>query len=397
MKVKGTIQLKARKDESIRRRHPWVFSGAIRAIDAGIDSGDLVQVVANKGAELGFGHYSKGTSIAVRMLSFDASLPDADWFLERITEAVAVRRDLGLLTGEKQTICRLIHAEGDGMPGLIADFYGGVVVLQTHSVGMHYSVAMIKDALIQALGPLLHGIYDKSAKVLRKNGHTDHEDGYIHGQSPENWEAYERGNTFIIDLVEGQKTGFFIDQRENRFLLSQLVKGKKVLNTFSYTGGFSISALRGGASEVHSLDSSKRALEIGDANVIANGFNPSQHQSIQADALDFLKQGVADYDVVVLDPPAFAKSASARHAAIQGYKRINLRAIETMRPGSLLFTFSCSQAVDDRMFTNTVISAAIQAGRTARILHRLHQPADHPVSAFHPEGSYLKGLVLRID
>jgi 23S rRNA (cytosine1962-C5)-methyltransferase len=392
-----SIQLKAKKSEGIRRQHPWVFSGAIKNIEEGISDGALVQVRSNKGGHLGYGHYSKGTSIAIRMISFDDTLPDADFFETKIKQAISVRRDLDLIESEGQNICRLIHAEGDGLSGLIVDYYDRVAVIQTHSLGMHHALEWIVNGLQKGLEDKLVGVYNKSAKVLRKNGHSTSTDAWVFGSEPEQWKAKEHGNAFKIDLIDGQKTGFFIDQRENRFLLSQLSKGKKILNTFSYTGGFSVSALQGGAASVHSLDSSARALEIGEANVAANGFGSDVHHSIQADAMEYLKSGVADFDIVILDPPAFAKSVSARHAAIQGYKRINLRALETMKPGSLLFTFSCSQAVDDRMFTNTVISAAIQAGRTARILYRLHQPADHPVSAFHPEGAYLKGLVVRVE
>ena len=397
MEIQGTIHLKARKDESIRRRHPWVFSGAIRRLEGPISSGDLVRVQANKGAPLGYGHYSKGTSIAIRMLSFDESIPDSNWFLERIEQAVEVRKALHLFQQSDQNICRMVHAEGDGLPGLIVDYYGGVLVIQTHSLGMHRALESIVSGFRKVLGDDLTGVYNKSAKVLKKHTHEVEEDGWVWGAAPEKWKALEHGNQFTIDLIEGQKTGFFIDQRENRRLLGALSNGKRVLNMFSYTGGFSISALQGGATEVHSLDSSARALEVGDWNVALNGFDAVKHKSIQADALEFLKDGVSHYDIVVLDPPAFAKSSSARHAAIQGYKRINLRALESMRPGSLLMTFSCSQAVDDRMFANTVIAAAIQAGRTARILYRLHQPPDHPVSAFHPEGAYLKGVVVRVD
>jgi 23S rRNA (cytosine1962-C5)-methyltransferase len=248
------------------------------------------------------------------------------------------------------------------------------------------------------LGNVLVGVYDKSAKTLAKNGGVASEDGWVWGKAPSNHKALEYGNQYVIDWEQGQKTGFFLDQRENRALLGSLSKGKKVLNVFSYTGGFSISALSAGALEVHSLDSSARALEVCEENVRLNGMDASKHKSIQADALEYLKtENLSGYDIVVLDPPAFAKRASARHAAVQGYKRINLRALSMMKSGSLLFTFSCSQAVDDALFTNTIVAAAIQAGRTVRILHRLHQPPDHPVNVFHPEGSYLKGLVLRID
>ena len=282
------------------------------------------------------------------------------------------------------------------MSGLIVDYYDRVAVIQTHSLGMHLSLDRVVHGLQQAL-PELKAVYNKSAKVLRKSGQTDVEDGFIFGALPEDHGSPPSvAESSYIDLEQGQKTGFFIDQRENRTLLRTLAEGKRVLNVFSYTGGFSIAAMQGGAQHVASLDSSRRALDLAEEAVGLMTSTPT-HESIEADALAFLKNGVSDYDIVVLDPPAFAKSASARHAAVQGYKRINQRTLETIKPGGILFTFSCSQAVDDRLFTHTVIAAAIQAKRTVRILHRLHQPPDHPVSAFHPEGSYLKGLVLRVD
>lgn len=389
------IYLKPRKEDSLLRQHPWVFSGAVKRMEGQPVTGDLVQVCANKGRTLGFGHFSANTSIAVRMLSFESEFQEDTWWSERIANAVEVRKSLGLMHGDN-SICRLIHAEGDGMSGLIVDYYDRIAVIQTHSLGMHLSLDRIVAGLKAAL-PELQGIYDKSAKVLRKSGKTDAEDGFIHGALPEDWEPTERGRKFYIDLEQGQKTGFFIDQRENRTLLQELSAGKRVLNVFSYTGGFSIAAMQGGAASVASLDSSRRALDLAEEAVGLNDFDAATHESIEADALGYLKNGVSDYDVVVLDPPAFAKSASARHAAVQGYKRINQRTLETIKPGGILFTFSCSQAVDDRLFTHTVIAAAIQARRNVRILHRLHQPPDHPVSAFHPEGSYLKGLVLRVD
>ena len=394
----ATITLKAKRDQSIRRKHPWIFSGGIKHIQGQPKAGDWVRVCANKGAILGWGHYAPNASIAVRMLSFDESCPDQAWWHDRIAQAVAVRKDLGLFQASTQNACRLVHAEGDGLPGLIADLYNGVLVVQCHTPGMHRAIPMLSSAFQAALGEILIGIYDKSAKTLAKNGGEASEDGWVLGAAPEGHFATEHGHRFDIDWERGQKTGFFIDQRENRALLGSLASGKKVLNVFSYTGGFSIYALKSGATEVHSLDSSQRALDVCESNVKLNDLNPEQHRSIQADALEFLKtDALGDYDIVVLDPPAFAKRASARHAAVQGYKRINLRAMEGMKAGSLLFTFSCSQAVDDALFTNTIVAAAIQAGRTVRILHRLHQPADHPVNAFHPEGSYLKGLVVRID
>lgn len=394
------VRLKAKKDASLIRKHPWVFSGAIKETSPGLQPGDLVEVIANKGRRLGWGHWSPGASIAVRMLTFgEADAPDADWWRLQIEQAVGMRRVLRLLEQPDQNSCRLIHAEGDGLPGLIADWYNGVVVLQTHSMGMARGLKWITDALQEVLGDSLQGIYNKSEKVLGKHGQTSPlPDGWLTGNlDVSTVVALEHGMAFEVDIVQGQKTGFFIDQRENRALLRNMSAGRKVLNVFSYTGGFSIAALKGGAELAASLDSSARALEVASLNATRNGYDESIHKTIEADAVDFLKDGVGDYDVVVLDPPAFAKSASARHAAVQGYKRINQRAMQSMKPGSLLFTFSCSQAVDDRLFANTVVAAAISAERNVRILHRLHQPPDHPVSAFHPEGAYLKGLVLRVD
>lgn len=392
-----TVTIKPKRQESILRRHPWVFSGAIKSIDGKPSAGDWVCVRANKGALLGWGHYSPGTSIAIRLLTFAEDIPNDDWWKTKIIEAVNVRRQLGLLESKENNTCRLIHAEGDGLPGLIADFYSGVLVIQCHTPGMHKEIKLLCAAFSAALGDALFAIYDKSSKSLAKHGGIISEDGLVWGELPENHHAMEHGHKFKIDWEKGQKTGFFIDQRENRNLLAHYSKGKKVLNVFSYTGGFSVYAMKAGATEVHSLDSSARALEICDENVLLNDLPTEGHKCLQEDAIAFLKEDLSEYDIIVLDPPAFAKRATARHAAVQGYKRINLRAIESMKPGSLLFTFSCSQAVDEKLFTNTVIAAAIQSNRTVRILHRLHQPADHPVSAFHPEGSYLKGLVLRVD
>lgn len=393
------LRLKAKKDASILRRHPWVFSGAIKEASPGLQQGDLVEVLAHKGRRLGWGHWSSGASIAVRMLTFgEAESPQSEWWSQQIAAAVSLRESLGLIHRPDQNSCRLIHAEGDGLPGLIADWYNGVVVLQTHSVGMSRALPEILQGLQDALGDSLRGVYNKSEKVLAKHGQSPSQpDGWLMGEiSTDTVHAMEYGMTFEVDIVQGQKTGFFLDQRENRSLLRQLSRGKKVLNVFSYTGGFSIAALQGGAEKAWSLDSSARALEVSELNAQLNGFDGSQHITIESDAVAYLKDGVGESDIVVLDPPAFAKSASARHAAVQGYKRINQRAMQSMKPGALLFTFSCSQAVDDRLFTNTVVAAAISAERTVKILYRLHQPPDHPVSAFHPEGAYLKGLVVAV-
>ena len=392
-----TVTIKPKRQESILRRHPWVFSGAIKSVDGKPSAGDWVCVRANKGALLGWGHYSPGTSIAIRLLTFAEDIPNDDWWKAKVLEAVNVRRQLGLIDNNENNTCRLIHAEGDGLPGLIADFYSGVLVIQCHTPGMHKEMKLLCAAFSAALGDALLAVYDKSLKSLAKHGGITSEDGLVWGKIPENHHAMEHGHKFKIDWEKGQKTGFFIDQRENRNLLAHYSKGKKVLNVFSYTGGFSIYAMKAGATEVHSLDSSARALEVCDENVQLNDLPSEGHKSLQEDAIAYLKEDLSEYDIIVLDPPAFAKRATARHAAVQGYKRINLRAIESMKPGSLLFTFSCSQAVDEKLFTNTIIAAAIQSNRTVRILHRLHQPADHPVSAFHPEGAYLKGLVLRVD
>ena len=392
----SSVVIKPKRKDSILRKHPWIFSGAIKKIEGSPKAGDWVCVKSNKGAILGWGHYSPGTSIAVRLLTFKEEIPNTQWWYDQIDQAVTVRKDLGLFS-EYNNTCRLVFAEGDGLPGLIADFYAGVLVIQCHTPGMHHVITTICSAFEKALGNNLLAIYDKSSKALAKHGATESVDGLVWGKLPEEHFAIENGNKFLIDWEKGQKTGFFIDQRENRKLLGEYSKDKKVLNVFSYTGGFSIYALNCGASEVHSLDSSARALEVCEENVRLNGFDEKLHISLEEDALQYLKGEISEYDVVILDPPAFAKRASAKHNAVQGYKRINLRAMESMKPGSILFTFSCSQAVNDKLFTDTVISAAIQSGRTVRILHRLHQPADHPVSAFHPEGAYLKGLVLRID
>lgn len=391
-----TVFLKAKKDESIRRFHPWVFSGAIRLIEGNAANGDLVRVCANKGAVLGYGHYSPEATIAVRMIQFTPEPPSEDFWKDKLEGAYALRKSLGFIDDENNDTYRLVHAEGDGLPGLIIDHYSGHIVIQCHSLGMFNNIDHIAEALKDIYGDRLKSIYNKSKASLKKNGFADAEDAYLYGDSSAGNTSIEHGNQFYIDWEGGQKTGFFIDQRENRQLLGQYSKGKKVLNTFCYTGGFSIYALKEGASEVHSLDSSQKALDLVEENVKLNGFESAKHKCIHADAVPYMKEVASDYDIIVLDPPAFAKHKSARHQAVQGYKRINARAMESIKSGGLLFTFSCSQAVDKKLFNHTVISAAISVGREARILHQLHQPADHPVSAFHPEGEYLKGLVLEI-
>lgn len=393
MKPTATLLLNPKKTRSLDRFHPWVFSGAIVRIDGEPQAGDFVSVGSIGGGILGHGFYAEGGSITVRLTHFGNEEPQPNWLLDRIQNAYDLRRALGLVNDPATNAYRLIHGEGDGLPGLIIDHYNGVFVIQAHARGIYRILDQIAESITTIYGEECKAIYNKSGDTLPGGC----EDGYLFGEPILEHTALEYGNQFHIDFVGGQKTGFFIDQRENRNLLGKLSHGRRVLNTFSYTGGFSVFALRADASLVHSLDSSKRALEVGDRNVSLNGFDDGRHTSIQADAVQYLKQLETNYDLIVLDPPAFAKHLKARHQAVQGYKRINLLAMQQIDRGGLIFTFSCSQAVDQELFTNTVIAAAIESGRKVRILHYLHQPADHPVNAFHPEGSYLKGLVLSVD
>jgi 23S rRNA (cytosine1962-C5)-methyltransferase len=327
------------------------------------------------------------------VLTFDDDALDQVFFNDKISKAVQVRMSLNLITKEN-TICRLIHGEGDSLPGLIVDYYNGVAVVQCHSIGMYNSLALITEGLKKALGKKLSAIYSKSSDTLPTR--TEVEDAYVFGTCETPHQALEHGVKINIDWVNGQKTGFFIDQRENRYLLGKYAQGKKVLNTFCYSGGFSLLALKNNATLVHSLDSSKKAIALTDENIALNNFN-ERHASIVADAMEYMKDLPEDYDIIVLDPPAFAKHRDKRHKAIQGYKRLNAHAIRQIKPGGLIFTFSCSQVVDKNMFTNTIIAAAIESGRNVRIIEQLHQPADHPINAFHPEGEYLKGLVIQVD
>ena len=390
--------LRRDKDASLRRRHPWLFSGAIARWSTSPSDGDLVQVCSASGEPLGYGLFAADASIAVRMLTFGTgAAPDADWWADRIASAVHARKRWGLWGVAGQTACRLVHGEGDGLPGLVVDLYGSCAVLQHHSWGM----ARLRDwtvaGLQRACAPLELSMYDKSAKALHHRADAPSTDGWIVGNAPEGGlVAEESGRIYLVDPVGGQKTGFFLDQRDNRDFVRDYARGQKVLNVFSYTGGFSVAAFQGGALEVTSLDSSAAALALARENVIRNGFADEKHHIIQADAMEFLKNGVAGFGVVVLDPPAFAKNHSARHRAVQAYKRINLAALRTLDPGALLFTFSCSQAVDEALFAHTIASAAMDSGREVRILRRLHQPPDHPVSCAHPEGAYLKGLLLEV-
>lgn len=389
--VSKIVQLYSKKTNSVLRKHPWVFSGAIDLASEELIDGDLVTVNDNKGNFLARGHFQHAT-IAVRILTFNDEAINDSFFSKRIENALLVRKNLGLLSATNN-ICRLVHGEGDSLPGLIIDFYNGVAVIQCHSIGMYNSLEMIANGLKNAFGKELTAIYSKSSDTLPER--AEGQDGYLFGTCETPHISMENGVKINIDWVNGQKTGFFIDQRENRLLLGRYAKDKRILNTFCYSGGFSLLALQNGAQLVHSLDSSKKAIVLTDENIELNGF--TNHASIVADAMEYMKELPEEYDVIVLDPPAFAKHRDKRHKAIQGYKRLNAHAIRQIKPGGIIFTFSCSQVVDKAMFNNTIIAAAIEAGRNVRILEQLHQPADHPINAFHPEGEYLKGLVIQVD
>lgn len=395
------LKLRRGKEESLDRFHPWVFSGALVQMpdeNSGIEEGDLVRVVASDGREIGTGHFQIG-SIAVRMLSFDPSeAVDEDFYRSRLREAFALRQALGLMR-EDNTAFRLVHGEGDFLPGLVVDVYGPTAVLQAHSPGMHFAREAIARALAELPGAGIRSVYYKSETTLPYKAHLDPQNAYIIGEYLGD-EALENGLRFRIDWLRGQKTGFFVDQRDNRSLLRHYSAGRKVLNMFCYTGGFSVYSLAGGALSVDSVDSSAKAVSLTDANVALN-FGPGaegRHRSFAEDAFKFLDTMEKDaYDLIVLDPPAFAKHRSALRNALRGYQRINARAFEKIAPGGILFTFSCSQAVTKEQFRLAVFSAAAQSGRRVRILHQLTQPSDHPVNIYHPEGEYLKGLVLYVE
>jgi len=399
-----TIQLKKGKEESLRRFHPWVFSGAIQHIDNGIGEGDIVRVMTNSGEFIAVGHYQIG-SIAVRVLSFKEEEIGSAYWEERLASALAMRQSIGIADNPENNTYRLVHGEGDGLPGLIVDCYGKTAVLQAHSVGMHYCRKEIAEALKYVMGSRIENIYYKSETTLPFKadiGQNEAEEadglknGFLYGGSDENT-AIENGLKFHVDWLRGQKTGFFIDQRENRALLERYSKGKSVLNMFCYTGGFSFYAMRGGATTVHSVDSSAKAIELTNANVELNFPGDSRHKAFCEDAFKFLEHEGEKYDIIVLDPPAFAKHRAALRNALKGYTRLNVKAFEHIRKGGILFTFSCSQVVTKDNFRNAVFTAAAQAGRSVRILHQLHQPADHPINIYHPEGEYLKGLVLYVE
>ena len=387
------ITLRKGKDQSMRRFHPWVFSGAIVKPSNNIAEGDIVKVISAEGEYLGIGHYQIG-SIAVRILSFTETEIDDTFWRKRIGAALAMRHDIGIIRADNNMF-RLIHGEGDQLPGLIVDIYGAVAVMQAHSVGMHLQRKEIAAAL-QELIPELQCIYYKSETTLPYKARLDEESGFLMGK-PIDFVATENGLRFHIDWLKGQKTGFFLDQRDNRTLLEHYACNKKVLNMFCYTGGFSVYALRGKAIEVHSVDSSERAIDVTQRNVALNFTDAPHHKAYATDAFRYLAEMDNSYDLIILDPPAFAKHRDALHNAIKGYTRLNAKAIQKIKPGGILFTFSCSQAVSKELFRLAVFTAAAQSKRFVRILHQLHQPADHPVNIYHPEGEYLKGLVLQIE
>ncbi len=389
------IFLKPGKDRSVLRYHPWIFSGAIARGEGKLQEGDLVEVYNSENRYLATGHCQVG-SIAVRILTFENETIDLNFWKKRIANAWQKRQAIGLADLPDNNVFRLIHGEGDHLPGLVVDYYAGVAVTQFHSVGMYLERENIALALREVMGNKITAIYDKSASTLPYKAALNPENGYLYGKT-ENFIALENGLKFNVDWLEGQKTGFFIDQRENRSLLEKYAKNKSVLNMFCYTGGFSFYAMRGGASLVHSVDVSARAIELANQNVELNFPHDPRHEAFAEEAFQFLEKSANKYDLIILDPPAFAKHQNVLNNAIQGYKKLNRKGIEVVKPGGIIFTFSCSQVMTKELFRQTVFTAAANTGRKVSILHQLTQPADHPVSIYHPEGEYLKGLVLYVE
>lgn len=389
------IYLKKGKEESLLRFHPWVFSGAISHSDNCIEEGDIVRVITSDGRFIAVGHYQIG-SIAVRVLSFRDVTIDSDFWQSRLQSAIDMRVKLGIADSPTNNTYRLVHGEGDNLPGLVIDVYSKTAVMQAHSVGMHVCRVDVAEALVNVMGNRIENVYYKSETTLPFKAELGQENGFLYGGSEENT-AVENGLKFYVDWLKGQKTGFFVDQRENRSLLETYSKDKRVLNMFCYTGGFSFYAMRGGAKQVHSVDSSAKAIELTRKNVELNFPDDKRHEAFCEDAFKYLDKAGGDYDLIILDPPAFAKHRAALRNALKGYTRLNVKAFEKMKPGGILFTFSCSQVVTKDNFRNAVFTAAAMAGRKVRILHQLHQPADHPINIYHPEGEYLKGLVLYVE
>ena len=391
------IYIKSGKEDALLRKHPWVFSGAIGKIEGKPEDGDIVSVHRKDGDFLAIGHYHDG-SIAVRIFSFEPVVPNADFWKNKLQKAWKLRQTLGLADNPNTNCFRVVHGEGDGLPGLIMDYYAGVVVFQAHSIGMHRCRTEIIEGLKACLGYKLMAVYDKSQLTLPPIYAKTVQDGLVFGTiEAEHTIVKENGLSFDVNWVTGQKTGFFLDQRDNRALLGKFAHGKTVLNAFCYSGGFSVYALEAGAKLVDSVDSSAKAMELVDRNVEINGFAGEKHRSHSQDVLKFLQNTDQQYEVMILDPPAYAKSLDKRHAAIQGYKRLNIEGMKKVAPGGILMTFSCSQVVDRQLFYGAITAAAIEAGRNVRVLQHISQPMDHPVSIFHPEGSYLKGLVLYVE
>jgi 23S rRNA (cytosine1962-C5)-methyltransferase len=391
VKIQGTITLKQGRDHSAKRFHPWIFSGGIQQTLGDLKDGDWIEVQDAKKTTLGFGHYQKG-SITVRIITFGSSAPTETIYTDKIGSALDQRLE-ACVASEQTNAYRLVHGEGDGLPGLVIDLYHDVAIVQAHSFGMQNDRKLIAEALqkiFQDRSMKLSAVYNKS--ISEKS-----ESEYLLGMAAVPHIIAEHGNKFYVDWEEGQKTGFFLDQRENRKLLGEMTKGKTVLNTFCYTGGFSVYALQGGAKLVHSVDASEKAISLTRKNLDLNGFDPDKHACFASDTFDFLKDKKDVYDLIILDPPAFAKHKEARHQAVKGYQRLNAEAMKAIRSGGIIYTFSCSQVVDSQLFYDTIVSAAIQAGRQVKVLHHLSQPADHPVSLFHREGEYLKGLVLYVE
>lgn len=389
------IFLKRGKEESLKRFHPWIFSGAIHHMDEGIEEGETVRVITAAGEFIAVGHYQIG-SIAVRVLSFEDIEINTGFWCERLQSALDVRIGVGIADSPTNNTYRLVHGEGDYLPGLVIDCYGSTAVMQAHSVGMHVCRNEICQALVQVMGDRIANVYYKSETTLPYKADLHQENGFLVGGDASNV-AMENGLKFHIDWLRGQKTGFFVDQRENRSLLEQYAKGKSVLNMFCYTGGFSVYAMRGDAKQVHSVDSSAKAIELTNDNVALNFPGDARHEAFCEDAFKYLDEHDQQYDLIVLDPPAFAKHRAALRNALKGYTRLNVKGLQRIKKGGILFTFSCSQVVTKDNFRNAVFTAAAQVGRKVRILHQLHQPADHPINIYHPEGEYLKGLVLYVE
>ncbi len=390
-----SVHLKKGKEDSLKRFHPWIFSGAINYMDEDIAEGEVVRVFTFSGDFIAIGHFQIG-SIAVRVLSFSDVDIDREFWHSRLQSALDMRKNLGLIDNPNNTTYRLVHGEGDNLPGLVIDCYNETAVVQAHSVGMHVSRNIISEVLLEVMDSRIKHVYYKSETTLPYKADLSQENGFLHGGTDDNI-AMENGLQFHVDWLKGQKTGFFVDQRDNRSLLEKFSKGKKVLNMFCYTGGFSVYAMRGGAEIVHSVDSSAKAIELTDRNISLNFPDDNRHKSFCEDAFKFLDANDNKYDLIILDPPAFAKHRGALHNALKGYMRLNAKGFEAIKKGGILFTFSCSQVVTKDNFRNAVFTAAAQAGRKVRILHQIHQPADHPINIYHPEGEYLKGLVLYVE